>query len=86
MQQQSTSKADTSLYDYLGYAAGTKLGKEVATAATKAKEEIGKRFITNTRYKGEILLYRREFLEEYFSIKRNSDVEPSLGDIQDYIL
>ena len=75
-----------SLYDYLGYAAGGELGKQVATAAMKTKEKIGKRFVTNTRYKGEILLYRREFLQEYFSTKRNSDVEPSLGDRQDYSL
>lgn len=59
-----------SLYDYLGYAAGSELGKEVATAATKAKEKIGKRYITNTRYKGEVLLYRKEFLQEYFSTKQ----------------
>lgn len=59
-----------SLYDYLGYAAGGELGKEVATAASKSKEKIGKRYITNTRYKGEVLLYRREFLQEYFSTKQ----------------
>lgn len=75
-----------SLYDYLGYAAGAELGKEVATAATKAKQEIGKRVISNTRYKGEVLLYKKEFLQEYFSTKRNLDVEPSLGDRQDYSL
>ena len=59
-----------SLYDYLGYAAGGELGKQVATAASKAKEKIGKRFVTNTRYKGEVLLYRREFLQEYFKTKQ----------------
>lgn len=59
-----------SLYDYLGYAAGGELGKEVATAAGKAKEKTGKRPITNTRFKGEVLLYRREFLEEYFKTKQ----------------
>ena len=59
-----------SLYDYLGYAAGSQLGKQVATAATKAKEKIGKRYVTNTRYKGEVLLYRREFLQEYFKSKQ----------------
>ena len=75
-----------SLYDYLGYAAGAQLGKEVAAVATKTKEKIGKRFVTNTRYKGEVLLYRREFLQEYFSTKRNSDIEPSLGDQQTYTL
>lgn len=75
-----------SLYDYLGYAAGTQLGKEVATAATRAKETIGRRAVNNVRYKGEVLLYRREFLNEYFTAKQKSDVEPSLGDIQDYTL
>lgn len=74
-----------SLYDYLGYAAGSELGKQVATAATKAKEKIGRREVSNTRYKGEVLLYRREFLQEYFKTKQ-SEVEPSLGDQQDYQL
>lgn len=75
-----------SLYDYLGYAAGSELGKQVAAVATKSKEKIGRRLVTNTRYKGEVLLYRREFLQEYFSTKRSLDVEPSLGDQQTYTL
>ena len=75
-----------SLYDYLGYAAGTELGKEVATAATKAKEKIGRRAVNNVRYKGEVMLYRREFLKEYFSIKQKTEVEPTLGDCQDYTI
>ena len=58
-----------SLYDYLGYAAGSELGKEVAATAVALKETIQKRYVTNTRYKGEILLYRREFLDEYFGNK-----------------
>lgn len=74
-----------SLYDYLGYAAGGELGKQVATAAGKANEKIGRREISNTRYKGEVLLYRREFLQEYFKTKQ-SEVEPSLGDRQSYQL
>ena len=73
-----------SLYDYLGYAAGGELGKEVATAAGKAKEKIGKRFVTNTRYKGEVLLYRREFLKEYFNKQQNPDIQLSVSDHQDY--
>jgi len=75
-----------SLYDYLGYAAGTQLGKEVATAATRVKETIGKRTVNNTRYKGEVLLYRREFLTEYFTAKQKIDVKYPLGDHPDYIL
>jgi len=75
-----------SLYDYLGYAAGTQLGKEVATAATRAKETIGRRTVNNVRYKGVVMLYRREFLTEYFSAKQKSDVKYPLGDHPDYIL
>jgi hypothetical protein len=59
-----------SLYDYLGHAAGAELGKQVATAATRAKEKFGKRTISNTRYKGEVLLYRKAFLKEYFQTQQ----------------
>ena len=55
-----------SLYDYLGYAAGSELGKEVAETAVALKETIQRKYVTNTRYKGEILMYRREFLDLYF--------------------
>jgi len=58
-----------SLYDYLGYAAGPELGKEVAETATKLQETIKTREISNTRYKGIVHLYRREFLDEYFGNK-----------------
>jgi hypothetical protein len=58
-----------SLYDYLGYAAGSELGKEVANTAVALKETIKTRYVTNTRYKGEVMLYRREFLDEYFGNK-----------------
>jgi hypothetical protein len=75
-----------SLYDYLGYAAGGTLGKEVATAAIQAREQIGKRVISNTRYKGEVMLYRKAFLKEYFDMKQKPEVEPSLGDRQDHSL
>ena len=74
-----------SLYDYLGRAAGPELGKEVAETAVKLKETIEKRYIENTRYKGEILMYRREFLDLYFgNAVYEGDVEPSTGDQQNY--
>jgi hypothetical protein len=76
-----------SLYDYLGKAAGPELGKEVAETAVKLKETIEKKYVTNTRYKGEILMYRREFLDEYFGNKiYDGEVEPSIGDQQNYEL
>ena len=46
-----------SLYDYLGYAAGSELGKEVAETAVKLRETIRTREISNTRYKGVVHLY-----------------------------
>lgn len=58
-----------SLYDYLGYAAGQELGAEVAKTAVALKETIKTREISNTRYKGVVHLYRREFLDEYFGNK-----------------
>ena len=56
-----------SLYDYLGRAAGGELGKKVAEVATIRKETMSKRRVENVRYKGEIILYRREFLQDYFN-------------------
>lgn len=58
-----------SLYDYLGYAAGASLGREVAQTAVKLQETIKTREISNTRYKGIVHLYRQEFLDEYFGNK-----------------
>ena len=55
-----------SLYDYLGRAAGSDLGKQVVTAAAKAgvKHEI--REVSNPKYKGHIMLYPKSFLDLYF--------------------
>ena len=55
-----------SLYDYLGRAAGSELGKQVATAAAKAgvKHEI--REVNNVKYSGPIMLYPKSFLDLYF--------------------
>ena len=55
-----------SLYDYLGHAAGSDLGKKVAYAAAKAgiKSEI--REVSHVGYKGPIMLYPRQFLDNFF--------------------
>ena len=81
-----------SLFEYLGYAAGGQLGKEVAAAAIKCKETIAKRAISTRTYTGDVLLYRREFLNEFFNNRKNlggidpSEVRISVSDIQDYKL
>jgi hypothetical protein len=58
-----------SLYDYLGRAAGKQLGAEVCATANLLKETIEERPISNPAYTGNVHLYRREFLDEYFKKK-----------------
>jgi hypothetical protein len=55
-----------SLYDYLGKAAGRELGTQVKTYAALKKTKIGFRDISNPVYKGKVMLYEREFLDEFF--------------------
>jgi len=76
-----------SLYDYLGRAAGKSLGGEVFRTAMALRENIEEKAISNPAYTGNVHLYRREFLDEYFKKKvYEGEVEPSLGDRQDYSL
>jgi hypothetical protein len=55
-----------SLYDYLGHAAGSKLGLEVAEAARDMGIAPGKRFVKNPGYTGMIMTYPERFLKLYF--------------------
>ena len=55
-----------SLYDYLGRAAGPELGKRVASAAAAKNIPFGSRQVENKAYTGEILLYPKQFLDEFF--------------------
>jgi hypothetical protein len=58
-----------SLYNYLGRAAGKSLGGEVFRTAMVLKETVEERAISNPAYTGNVHLYRREFLDEYFGNK-----------------
>ena len=58
-----------SLYEYLGRAAGSELGKQVADTAVKLRETIKEQDVSNPKYTGKVKLYRREFLDEYFKKK-----------------
>jgi len=58
-----------SLYDYLGRAAGKELGGEVFRTAMALRETVDERPISNPKYTGNVHLYRREFLDEYFNKK-----------------
>jgi len=55
-----------SLYDYLGHPAGPDLGKQVAAAATLAKCTITSRTVATRNYSGDILMYPKSFLDQYF--------------------
>ena len=69
-----------SLYDYLGYAAGEKLGKEVAEVAIKSQVKIETREISNPKYTGKVMLYPENFLKEYFQSKQSKVVLSSYED------
>jgi len=60
-----------SLYDYLGRAAGSTLGKQVADCAKKKKIKSQTRFVENPKYTGEVMLYPETFLKEYFGSRAN---------------
>jgi hypothetical protein len=69
-----------SLYDYLGHAAGGELGKQVAAAASKSKIKIEVKEISNPRYTGQILMYPKPFLDEYFQAKQSGNIQSDWGD------
>ena len=69
-----------SLYDYLGYAAGGELGKEVATAAIRSNVKIETREVSNPKYTGKVHLYPENFLKEYFESKQSKVVLSSYED------
>ncbi len=72
-----------SLYDFLGKPSGKELGGQVAQAAYRAGIKPQNREISNPKYTGTVHLYPRDFLDSYF---RNPEVEPNLGDMEDYDL
>ena len=59
-----------SLYDYLGQAAGEELGKQVADYAKLRKAKYSTRHISNPKFKGNVMLYEKSFLDEFFTAQR----------------
>jgi hypothetical protein len=55
-----------SLFDYLGHAAGTELGKAVYDKAKETNQPVQQREVSNKTYSGKVMLYTQEFLDEYF--------------------
>jgi len=63
-----------SLYDYLGRAAGSELGEQVARKATLMKVKMDTRYVKNPVYEGNVMLYPKSFLDEYFKVKETDDL------------
>lgn len=63
-----------SLFDYLKKPAGSELDKQVASAAMNEKILIGSKQVSNPKYKGNILMYPKTWLDEYFN-KTNNEHE-----------
>jgi hypothetical protein len=58
---------DVSLYDYLGRAAGSKLGKEVFNHYTQTRRKrVNVREVSTATYNGKICLYPKEYLDSIF--------------------
>ena len=64
-----------SLYDYLGRAAGSTLGKQVAECAAERKIKHEVRFIENPKYTGDIMLYPETFFKFYFGSRANRSIK-----------
>lgn len=63
-----------SLYDYLGKAAGAKLGAEVNALAVAKQIKYAIREVSNPKYTGKIMLYPKSFLDEYFGVPQEDDL------------
>ena len=66
-----------SLFDYLGKPAGPELGKRVSEYAISKKVPYSISPISNPKYQGNVMLYPREFLDEFFRL----EIEPDLDEI-----
>jgi predicted Zn-dependent protease with MMP-like domain len=69
IQQVMENNQMMSLYEYLGRAAGSELGKRVAEAAMMHGVAITEREVETRTYSGKILMYPRQFLDAYFNNK-----------------
>jgi hypothetical protein len=69
-----------SLYEYLGYAAGSSLGEEVNQVAIKLKQKFVKQYVENSLYQGEVFCYTKEFLDEYFHSKQEDPKDFTIMD------
>lgn len=60
----------TSLFEYLGHAAGAEVGEAVYRAAKQNKQMVDVRLVKTKTYEGNVVLYSKAFLKEYFERQR----------------
>lgn len=65
-----------SLYDYLGKAAGSDLGKMVFRISQTRKVKVQVKEVSNPAYQGKVLMYPKWFLDEYFNKQLKDDELP----------
>jgi len=76
-----------SLYDYLGRAAGKKLGEQVAAYAKLRKARYGTKEVNHIGYSGTVQTYTKAFLDECFSAKKVfTPVQEDLTEINTQLL
>jgi len=63
-----------SLYDYLGKAAGSELGKMVFRISQTENVKVEVKEISNPAYTGKVLMYPKWFLDQYFKIEQTDDL------------
>ena len=73
MAQSTSNKQEptVSLFDFLGKAAGAKLGKQVYEEAKKLNVPVDSRSVVNPKYNGKVLIYPVEFLKDFFKRRPN---------------
>jgi len=63
-----------SLFDYLGKPAGSELGKKVFEDAKYKKIPIQTKVIQNPKYNGNVMMYPKSYLTEYFNLVKNATI------------
>lgn len=64
-----------SLYDFLGHAAGTELGKKVAAEAKIQGQKFIMKEVENRTYTGKVMMYDIDFLTKYFTKPQQPSVK-----------
>jgi hypothetical protein len=74
-----TQEEFMSLFDYLGRAAGTELGKEVHTEAKKQNVPMQTKDVSTPNYTGKVMMYPKNFLDKYFSTASTTNSEAPIN-------